>query len=375
MSRMLEPERTAAPAGELAALDTPALVVDVDRLDRNIAGWAAFAREAGVRLRPHGKTHKCVEIARRQLDAGAVGLSLAKIGEAEVMAAAGIGDIFLAYEVIGGPKLPRLIALARAARVRVGVDSVEGAEALGRAARQAGLVLDVMLEVDTGLGRCGVPPGEPLRALAAQVARVAGLRIAGIFTYRGYRPDPDAAGRDEGEIMVREAEALRRAGIEVADVSVGSTPTGRSAGRVAGVTEIRPGTYVFNDAMQVHWGTAAPDECALAVLARVISRPAKDVAVIDAGSKALTAEHGPFSSRGESHGVIRGYPDCQIDRLWEEHGRVQLTPEAGRLRVGDLVEVVPAHVCPTVNLAERLVCVREGRVVGAWEVAARARVQ
>jgi D-serine deaminase-like pyridoxal phosphate-dependent protein len=372
---MLEPERAVAMARSVDALDTPALIVDLDRLEGNIARWAAFAREAGVRLRPHGKTHKCVEIAQRQLNAGAVGLTLAKIGEAEVMAASGIRDIFLAYEVIGGPKLPRLQALARTARIRVGVDSEGGADALDKAAREAGTVFDVLLEVDTGLGRCGVPPGEPLHALARHVTRLRGLRIAGIFTYRGYRTDPEAAGREEGEIMVREADRLRTAGIEIEEISVGSTPTGRSAGRVPGITEIRPGTYVFNDAMQVRWGTATPDECALTVLARVISRPSGDVAVLDAGSKVLTAEHGPFSSRGESHGVIRGYPDCQIDRLWEEHGRVQLTDEARRLAVGDLVHIVPAHVCPTVNLAERLVCVKGGHVVGTWAVAARARVQ
>jgi D-serine deaminase-like pyridoxal phosphate-dependent protein len=132
---------------------------------------------------------------------------------------------------------------------------------------------------------------------------------------------------------------------------------------------------VFNDATQVRWGSATPEECALTILARVISRPSRDVAVLDAGSKVLTAERGPFSSRGESYGIIRGYPDCQIDRLWEEHGRVQLTDEARRLRVGDLVEIVPTHVCPTVNLAERLVCVQQGRVIGTWAVAARARVQ
>ena len=369
----IDAERTREIPSSLDTIDTPALIVDVDRLEGNIARWAAFAREAGVKLRPHGKTHKCVEIARRQVSAGAVGLTLAKIGEAEVMARAGVRDIFLAYEVIGGPKLPRLIALAREIRLRVGIDSADGAGALARAAEDAGITLDVLIEVDTGLGRCGVRPGEDLAALAQDVARLAGLRIAGIFTYRGYRSDLEAAGREEGEVMVREADRLRRAGIEIEEVSVGSTPTGRSAGRVGGV--IRPGTYVFNDAMQVRWGSATPEECALVVLARVISRPSRDVAVLDAGSKALTAEHGPYSSRGESHGVIRGYPDCQIDRLWEEHGRVQLTEEARRLRVGDLVEIIPSHVCPTVNLAERLVCVRQGRVVETWAVAARAQVQ
>ena len=366
---------TTVPALGIDTLDTPALVVDLDRLETNIARWAAFAKDAGVRLRPHGKTHKCVEIARKQLAAGAVGLTLAKIGEAEVMAGAGVGDIFLAYEIVGGPKLPRLLALARDIRVRVGVDSMAVAAPLAEAAAAAGVTIEVMVEVDTGLGRCGVTPGEPLLTLAQAVARSRGLRLAGIFTYRGYRPDLDAAGREEGEIMVREAERLRAAGLAIEEISVGSTPTGRSAGRVAGVTEIRPGTYVFNDAMQVRWGSATPEECALAVVCRVISRPSRDVAVLDAGSKVLTAERGPFSSRGDSHGVLRGYPDCQIDRLWEEHGRVQLTDEARRLRVGDLVEVIPAHVCPTVNLAKRLVCVRGGRVEATWDVAARAAVQ
>src|SRR5579883_2238347 len=361
------------PSQAVGTLDTPSLVVDLDRLERNIAGWAEYARGAGVKLRPHGKTHKCVEIAARQMAAGAVGLSLAKLGEAELMAQAGITDIFLAYEIVGGPKLARLLRLAREIRLRVGVDSLEVAEPLARAAAGAGCTVDVMLEVDTGLGRCGVAPGEPLLALARGVGRLPGLRVAGIFTYRGYRPDPDAAGREEGEIMVAAADRLRGAGIRVDDVSVGSTPTGRAAAR--GITEIRPGTYVFNDATQLHWGVARPEECALTVLTRVISRPAPDVAVVDAGSKVLTAETGPFSSRGPSHGMLRDYPDCQIDRLWEEHGRVQLTADARRLRVGDLVHVLPAHVCPTVNLAERLVLARNGRVEHVWAVAARARVQ
>ncbi len=360
------------PSQAVGTLDTPSLVVDLDRLERNIAGWAEYARGAGVKLRPHGKTHKCVEIAARQMAAGAVGLSLAKLGEAELMAQAGITDIFLAYEIVGGPKLARLLRLAREIRLRVGVDSLEVAEPLARAAAGAGCTVDVMLEVDTGLGRCGVAPGEPLLALARGVGRLPGLRVAGIFTYRGYRPDPDAAGREEGEIMVAAADRLRGAGIRVDDVSVGSTPTGRAAARVRGITEIRPGTYVFNDATQLHWGVARPEECALTVLTRVISRPAPDVA---AGSKVLTAETGPFSSRGPSHGMLRDYPDCQIDRLWEEHGRVQLTADARRLRVGDLVHVLPAHVCPTVNLAERLVLARNGRVEHVWAVAARARVQ
>ena len=375
MSRILEPQHDVRTPDHVEALETPSLIVDLDRLEANIARWAAFARQAGVRLRPHGKTHKCVEIAQRQLAAGAVGLTLAKIGEAEVMAQSGFSDIFLAYEVIGGPKLPRLVELARRIRIRVGVDSLAGAEPLARAASDAGIVLDVVLEVDSGLGRCGVLPGENLLTFARHVSALKGLRIAGIFTYRGYRPDLESAGREEGEVMVREAERLRKAGIAIEEISVGSTPTGRSAGRVPGITEIRPGTYVFNDATQVRWGSALPEECALTVLARVISRPSRDVAVLDAGSKVLTAERGPYSSRGDSHGVICGYPDCQIDRLWEEHGRVQLTEEARKLQVGDLVQVIPTHVCPTVNLAERLICVRQEQVVGSWAVAARARVQ
>jgi D-serine deaminase-like pyridoxal phosphate-dependent protein len=365
----------ATPSLAVETLDTPSLVVDLDRLEANIARWAAHAKQTGVKLRPHGKTHKCVEIARRQLAAGAVGLTLAKLGEAEVMARAGVEDIFLAYEIVGGPKVPRLLGLARRVRLRVGVDSLEVAAPLAEAAAAAGTTVDVMLEVDTGLGRCGVAPGEPLLRLAAGVARLRGLRIAGIFTYRGYRPNVEHAGRDEGEMIVREAERLRAAGFPIEDVSAGSTPTGREVAQVPGVTEVRPGTYVFNDATELRRGNVRPEDCALVVVCRVISRPSRDVAVLDAGSKVLTAERGPFSSKGESYGMLRGYPDCQIDRLWEEHGRVQLTDEGRRLRVGDLVEVLPTHVCPTVNLARRLVCVRAGRIEATWEVAARAEVQ
>lgn len=359
----------------IALLDTPVLLVDVDRLDGNIARWADFARDARVHLRPHAKTHKCVEIARRQLRAGASGLTVAKLGEAEVMADAGFTNLFLAYEVVGEAKVRRLLALSQRAQVRIGIDSINAALPLAEAAAEANLRLDALIEVDSGLGRCGVPPGEPLVDLARKLAPLRGLRVAGIFTYRGYRPDPEHAGHEEGQLMAREAERLRGAGVPVDEVSVGSTPTGKSAARVPGVTEVRPGTYVFNDATQVHWGVSSVEECALTVLSRVVSRPSRDIAILDAGSKTLTSERGPFSSKGDSHGVIRGFSDCQIDRLWEEHARVQLTEEARQLRVGDLVEIIPTHVCPTVNLATELVCVRGGRVAEVWPVAARARVR
>jgi D-serine deaminase-like pyridoxal phosphate-dependent protein len=356
-------------------LDTPSLLVDLDRLESNIAHWAGVAQTSGVRLRPHFKTHKCIEIARMQQAAGAAGFTVAKVGEAEVMVGAGFTDIFVAYEVVGPSKLQRLITLARTARIRVAVDSIAVATALSEAAVSGGITLDVLIEVETGLGRCGVLPGQPLLDLAKQVEALPGLRVVGIFTYRGYRPNPEEAGLEEGTTMAREADYLRRAGIRVDEVSAGSTPTGRSVATVPGVTEIRPGTYVFYDATQVVWGIATLEQCALTALARVISRPARDVAILDAGSKVLTTEFLCLDDKRKSYGIVRGLPKSYIDRLWEEHSRVRLSEEGYNLKVGDLVEIIPAHACPTVNLATDLVCVRGGYVVDKWEIAARGRVQ
>jgi D-serine deaminase-like pyridoxal phosphate-dependent protein len=356
-------------------LETPAVLVDVEVLERNIARMADRAREHGVRLRPHAKTHKVVEIGRRQLAAGAVGLSVAKTGEAEVFAAAGFADLFVAYPIVGADKARRLLALADRARLAVGVDSVEGAGTLARVFAEAGRTLDVLLKIDVGLHRVGVLP-ERAPEIARRLADLRGLRLRGIFTHAGHsylRETPDAVaavGRDEGRTMADVAEALRREGLDIGEVSVGSTPTARHAMGVSGVTECRPGNYVYHDASQVALGVCEPADCALTVLATVVSVPAADRAVLDAGSKTLSAD--PLRPRPGGHGLVVGR-QSRLDRLSEEHGVVAVA-KGEVFRVGERVRILPNHACVVSNLHDRVVAVRGDEVMGRFRVAARGRV-
>jgi D-serine deaminase-like pyridoxal phosphate-dependent protein len=358
-------------------LDTPAVVVDMARLETNVARMADAARRAGVRLRPHAKTHKNPEVARLQLAFGASGLTVAKIGEAEAFfETTGCDDFFIAYPIVGSGKAQRLLALARRARMIVGVDSEEGARTLSPAFEAAGRRLDVRIEVDTGLHRTGVAP-ERVRPLAEALTRLPGLRLQGLFTHAGHAyaaPTRDgiaAVGREEGAVLAACGEELRGAGFEIDDVSVGSTPTAASAMKVTGVTECRPGTYVFNDATQVGLGVCGPEHCALTVIATVVSVPAPDRAVIDAGSKTLSSERARPAD--QVYGELAD-GSGRLVRLTEEHGVIEPAPGAV-FRVGQRVRVVPSHVCPVVNLHDHLTAVRDGEVEGELRVAARGRVR
>jgi D-serine deaminase-like pyridoxal phosphate-dependent protein len=360
----------------LEELPTPAVLVDLDALERNIERMARAARDHGVRLRPHAKTHKAPAIARRQLAAGAAGLSLAKTGEAEVFADAGFTDIFLAYPVVGADKARRLLALADRARLAVGVDGVEGARTLAEAFRSAGRRLEVLLKIDVGFHRVGVAP-EVAVDTARRLADLPGLRLRGLFTHAGQgylaeTPEQLAAvGRHEGRTIVEAAEAIHEAGIPLEEVSVGSTPTARHAMAVPGVTECRPGNYVFHDASQVGLGVCAIEDCALTVLATVVSAPAPDRAVLDAGSKTLSSD--PLRPRPGGHGLVLGRRS-RIERLSEEHGVVKV--EAGEaFRVGERFRILPNHACVVANLHDRLLGIRGGKVEEVLEVAARGRVE
>ena len=360
----------------LGDLSTPAVVVDLDVLERNVSRMAARAREAGVRLRPHAKTHKCPEIGRLQRDAGAWGLSLAKVGEAEVFVDAGFDDLFLAYPVVGADKGRRLLELSERARLAVGVDSVEGARTLAEPFREAGRSLDVLLKVDVGYGRVGVVP-EQAAAVAARVAEVKGLRLRGVFTHAGHGYSAaDKAGveeiaRLEGERLCEAAEALRAAGLGVEEVSVGSTPTAARAMRVPGVTECRPGNYVFHDASQVALGTCGVDDCALTIVATVVSVPAPDRAVVDAGSKTLSSD--PLRPLPGGHGQVLGRAS-RIEKLSEEHGVIAVAPGES-FAIGERVRILPNHACVVANLHDRLIGVSGDRVETVLDVAARGRVR
>ncbi len=360
----------------LHELSTPAVLVDLDVLERNIARMADRARAAGVRLRPHAKTHKVVEIARMQLRAGAAGLSVAKTSEAEVFVAAGVDDLFVAYPVVGPDKARRLLALAERARIAVGVDSEEGARTLGDVFRAAGRHLDVLLKVDVGYHRVGVPPDRAVE-MAGRIADEPGLRLRGLFTHAGHgylAGDPSALATvaiAEGETLARVAQEARAVGLPIEEVSVGSTPTAFRAMAVPGVTECRPGNYVYHDASQVALGTCPLADCALTVLATVVSVPARERAVVDAGSKTLSSD--PLRPRPGGHGLILGRRS-RIQRLSEEHGAIDVEPGES-FRVGERVRILPNHACVVANLHDRVLGIRGERVESVFEVAARGRVE
>lgn len=357
-------------------LPTPAVLVDLDVLERNIAHQASRAQSVGVKLRPHAKTHKCPEIARMQLAAGAAGISLAKTSEAEVFADAGFEDIFLAYPVVGLGKAERLLALSDRVRLAVGCDGVEGARRLSEVFDAAGRTLDVLLKIDCGYHRVGVLPEDAL-PIARCIAELPGISLRGLFTHAGqaYQAESPQAvaeiGRQEGEILAATAAALSRDGLSIEEVSVGSTPTARHAMRIAGVTECRPGNYVFHDGSQVSLGTCAPEDCAMTILATVVSVPARNRAAVDAGSKTLSQDS--LRPRAGGHGLILG-TRSRLQNLSEEHGLARVE-EGDAFRVGDRVRILPNHACVVSNLHDRLYGVRADRVETEFRIAARGRVE
>jgi D-serine deaminase-like pyridoxal phosphate-dependent protein len=361
----------------LSEVDTPALLIDLDALGVNLAEMAAVARQAGVKLRPHTKTHKCPEIARLQLEAGAAGITCAKLGEAEVMADAGLDDLLIAYPLWGPQKLRRLRELLERARVRVSLDSVEVAEGLGRVGLQAGRAVEVLVEVDTGLHRLGRPPGEPTADLVRTVARVPGVEVVGLLTHAGhaYRAGSEAELRSlaEGEALdlVETAALCARHGIALPEISIGSTPTARTGAGVAGVTEIRPGTYALNDATMMRLGVATEATAAARVLTTVVARPSEERFVVDAGSKCFTNDN---QGARPDWLVVAGRPQLQLDFLSEEHG-VGHRSGADDLRIGDQLQVIPSHACATVNMFDTAYGVRGGRVERELRIAGRGRVR
>ena len=364
----------------LADLDTPALVFDLDVIERNIAQMAEVARTAGVRLRPHTKTHKSPLLAAMQVAAGAQGITVAKLGEAEVMIDAGLDDVLIAYPLVGEHKLRRLRALLERAAISVSLDAVEVAEGIGAVGTDLGRPVPVLVEVDTGHHRMGLPPGAASVALAGAIARVPGIEVIGLLTHAGHA----YGSADPGELQrIAEREALdliqtvqrcREEGLELREVSIGSTPTARVGAQVEGVTEIRPGTYIFNDVQQMRLGVAPESACGARILATVVARPTAERFLIDAGSKSFSSDGGsdaPFPGRG----VVVGRPDLVIDFTTEEHGVGHVAGDPASLAIGERLEVIPLHVCSAVNLFDIAYGVREGRVEQTIPIAARGRCQ
>ncbi len=338
----------------LYELETPSVAIDLDAVDRNIARMQAYCDEHALRLRPHVKTHKLPELARRQLAAGAVGICCQKLGEAEVFVEAGIDDVFVTFPIVGARKLGRLAELSRAARVLVAVDSAEALAELAASGADAGVVVDC----DTGFGRTGVQSPSEAAGLARAIGE-AGLRFEGFMTY----PAPPGC-----DAWLRAAQELAGGG----SISVGGTPRAFATHELEGVTELRPGTYVYGDRACLANGSVPLESCALRVVATVVSRPTADRAILDAGSKALTSD---VAAGAEGHGLIVEYPEARIAMLSEEHGHVDVSACERRPTIGEVVTVIPNHACVVSNLVDAVVVHRSGAVVGMWPVAARGRIQ
>jgi len=342
-------------------LDTPCLVVDLDVAEQNVRRMQAIADKAGVKVRPHTKTHKSAYFARMQLEVGAKGITCAKLGEAEVMAAAGFDDILIAYPLIGPLKLERLVALARRVRrLIISLDSYEVAEALSIAGTALEKPIEVYLEVDTGLHRVGRTPGDDAIAFGRGLDRFPGIRLAGIMSHAG--PTWKAASHDEILAFARQEIAMLTEikdtlGRPDLEVSVGATPTAHLVGETPGVTEVRPGTYIFGDRNLMGLGLAGEADCAVRVLTTVVSHAVPERAVVDAGSKSLAMD----PHRDGGHGHVVGRPLVKVAKLSEEHGVLEL-PEGLTLQVGQRLEIIPNHVCPAINLFDRMYGVRQSRV-------------
>lgn len=363
-----------AASTSLDELETPAAVVDIDRMHANLARVAAYAREHRLAWRPHVKTHKVPALAAAQLAAGAGGLTVATLGEAEAMATVA-SDLLLAYPPVGAAKLRRLTSLPGNARLTVGLDSAEALRGLAGAAAAARRRVGVLVEVDVGMHRVGVQTPEEAVALADEVRRSGALEYRGIMFYPGHIRSTGEEQRRELErlsgTLGAHRDALRHAGLDPEVVSGGSTPTLWRSHEVAGLTEIRPGTNIFNDRNTVGVAACQWEECAYTVLATVVSTAVPGQAVVDAGAKALSKDE--MAGEGRGFGALLEHPEVVVRSLSEEHGILDLTGSDWRPRVGDRVRVVPNHVCVSVNLQERLFGVRGGEVVEEWAVERRRR--
>jgi D-serine deaminase-like pyridoxal phosphate-dependent protein len=345
---------------------TPALVIDMDRVERNIARVQSICDAAGVANRPHIKTHKSPLLAQLQIKAGAKGITCQKLGEAEVMADAGIDDILISYNLLGDEKMARLGALLAKTHVTVAADNEVVIAGLPGAAAVAGRSLPVVIECDTGRKRAGVETPAEVIALARQIRDARGLTFAGLLMY------PTETGWSDAQRFYDEAlTGLRQLGLDPAIVSTGGSPNLKNVGQLKGATEHRPGTYIYNDRMQVAAGVATWDDCALHVYSTVVSRAAPDRGILDAGSKTLTADTGGL----DGYGLILEHPQARIARFAEEHGFLDLSRSNTRPAVGDVVRIVPNHVCVVVNMSDEVVMVRGDEIVGILPVAARGKLR
>src|SRR5205807_6671907 len=360
----------------VAEVETPALIIDLDALDRNIAKMAEFAKVAGVRVRPHAKTHKSPAIVLRQIAHGAIGQAVQKVGEAEVLVRGGVKDVLVSNQVVGERKLRRLAALARDATIALCFDSAEQVDAASRVARDFGVELGglIEIEIEVGMERCGVASGKPAAALARRIADAPSLKFRGMQAYHG-RAQHLATHQQRAQAIasaidaVRETlDALKSENLTCETVAGAGTGTFAFETESGVYNELQVGSYVFMDTDYARIGNKdggryTAFEHSLFVLASVISTPTADRAIVDAGLKSYSAEKGPP--------WVHGLDDVEVAGVSDEHGKLKLSPDAQRLRIGEQVWLIPGHCDPTVNLHDWYVGVRNGRVEALWPIDAR----
>lgn len=354
-------------------LDTPSLCIDLDALERNIGHVAAFCRQHGVAWRPHSKGHKSTAIAKKLIEAGAIGATCAKLGEAEVMAAAGIRDLLVANTIAGPAKVRRLVELCRIADPIICIDHIDQAVPISQAMATANLRMRVVLEIDVGMKRAGVAPGEPALALAQQLHGLPGLQLAGVMGWEGHLlliDDPQEKKRQIDaalERLVTTRDLLERHGLPCPIVSGGGTGSYLYSASHAGMTEIQAGGIIFMDAFYRNKCHIPDLDQALTVLVTVVSRPAPDRAIIDAGRKTMNQElHLP---------LVVGHDDVRVRSLSAEHGTLELDPSAQGLRIGDRLELIPGYCDLTVMLHDAFYAFRRDRLESVWPIEARARLR
>lgn len=359
---------------EIDDLETPALVVDLDRLERNIDRMVKFTKQCGVALRPHAKTHKVPEIAKMQVKAGSRGVCLQKVSEVEVFADNGIDDIFLTNEIVAPSKILKLAQVAQKAHVGLAVDEVEVASNIGRIFKDAGSEADVYVDIDVGMHRCGVTDPERAAELARVVSRTEGLAFKGLMGYEGNvisarsKEDQVRLSNQAMEKVVEAETAIEKGGMKAEAVSVGSSVSTWINARHPAVTEVQPGMYIFNDHILVDRGVATWDDCALTVVASVMSKPTPERAVVDAGSKAFNFDTGLFPKAVGKGGITMAH-------FSEEHGWLDLEGEGRNLKIGDRISFVPAHCCTAVNQFEEMSGARGGRVERTFSILARGKMK
>ena len=362
----------------ISELETPAVVIDLDVMERNLSRVADYCRRQKLRLRPHTKTHKIPDLAKRQIASGATGITVAKIGEAEVMIDAGITDILIAYPIVGHEKAERLAKLAERANIAVSLDSEEAARAVSEAVAARNLKTGILVELDVGFGRCGLANEDELLALARKVSDLAGLEFRGLMFFPGQfvvgPQERSALLTQVNSMLDRTLETFQRAGLPISTVSGGSTPTAYDAHLFHGVNESRPGMYIFNDRNMVGVGVASVEDCALSVVVTVVSNSIAGRAIVDGGSKTFSSDR-YLAGDGRGFGLVKEDPAAEMEGFSEEHGHLNIKHSTHEYKVGERLTIIPNHACSTVNMHDEVYGVRDQRVDTVWQVAGRGKVR